>query len=136
MYRSHFLYDFFLVSYIIAGEFWHTVLYNDAPVHIDFFEHLQSQTNRKTDISLECFSHSSRKNFHCRKVNSKLIGNHFITLSRLMCSNICFSKVILYVISNWHCVNTQLNAPEKCLIVCSYESSAHLLMISSLRIND
>jgi len=40
--------------------------------------------------------------FTCRMMDSKL----FVTLTRLMGSNNCFSKILADVFLSWHCVNT------------------------------
>jgi len=43
----------------------------------------------------------------------KLFGNDLVTLSRLMGSNNCSSKIIADVFPPWHCVSTHLNALDQ-----------------------
>ena len=59
----------------------------------------------KTENCLECFPLVNDLSY-CRRLNSKLLGNGFITLSRLMCGNNCFSETIADVFPSWHCVLT------------------------------
>ena len=63
----------------------------------------------QTDSCPPCSPHVN--NFtHCRTLSWRWFGDGFISLSRSMCSNSCFSKTTDDVFTSWRRVNTHLKA--------------------------